>query len=134
LVHAPASSASAAAVTAARPNLVMSTSPRPSIGPFPRHPGRRARRVSDTLSTTPYRCGPRKRRQPVRRRVEEAGAVSDGTRAKVGRPARINRQMIAEAAHELGLDGLTLRSVADHLGVSIAALYHHVSGKDDLLR
>jgi AcrR family transcriptional regulator len=42
--------------------------------------------------------------------------------------------MIAEAAHDLGLDGLTLRAVADHLGVSIAALYHHVSGKDDLMR
>lgn len=54
--------------------------------------------------------------------------------AKVGRPARINRQMIAEAAHEVGLDGLTLRAVADHLGVSIAALYHHVSSKDDLVR
>ena len=42
--------------------------------------------------------------------------------------------MIAEAAHEIGLDGLTLRAVADHLDVSIAALYHHVSGKDDLMR
>jgi AcrR family transcriptional regulator len=42
--------------------------------------------------------------------------------------------MIAEAAHELGLEGLTLREVAAHLGVSIAALYHHVSNKDDLLR
>lgn len=42
--------------------------------------------------------------------------------------------MIAEAAHELGLDGLTLRSVAAHLGVSISALYHHVSSKDDLMR
>ena len=42
--------------------------------------------------------------------------------------------MIAEAAHELGLEGLTLKAVADHLDVSVAALYHHVSGKDDLLR
>jgi AcrR family transcriptional regulator len=42
--------------------------------------------------------------------------------------------MIAEAAHDLGLERLTLRAVADHLGVSIAALYHHVSGKDDLMR
>ena len=42
--------------------------------------------------------------------------------------------MIAEAAHDLGLDRLTLRAVADHLGVSIAALYHHVSGKNDLMR
>jgi AcrR family transcriptional regulator len=51
-----------------------------------------------------------------------------------GRPARINRQMIAEAAHRVGLEGLTLKAVADELGVSIAALYHHVDGKDSLLR
>jgi AcrR family transcriptional regulator len=42
--------------------------------------------------------------------------------------------MIAAAADELGLENLTLRAVADHLGVSIAALYHHVSSKEDLLR
>jgi AcrR family transcriptional regulator len=54
--------------------------------------------------------------------------------ARVGRPAQINRLMIARAAHELGLEGLTLRAVADHLGVSVAALYHYVSGKDDLVR
>lgn len=59
---------------------------------------------------------------------------SSEPRPKVGRPPRINRQMIAEAAHELGLDGLTLRDVADHLDVSIAALYHHVSSKEDLMR
>ena len=54
--------------------------------------------------------------------------------AKVGRPARISRESIAEAASELGLSDLTLRAVADRLGVSIASLYHHVDGKDDLLR
>lgn len=57
---------------------------------------------------------------------------ADGA-VKVGRPARINREMIACAAHEIGLDGLTLRAVADHLGVSIAALYHYVSSKEDLI-
>jgi AcrR family transcriptional regulator len=55
-------------------------------------------------------------------------------RSRVGRPARISRQMIAEAAHARGLEGLTLRDVADDLGVSIAALYHHVTSKDDLMR
>jgi AcrR family transcriptional regulator len=54
--------------------------------------------------------------------------------AKVGRPPRISRQTIAEAAHEVGLSDLTLRAVADRLGVSVASLYHHVDGKDDLLR
>jgi AcrR family transcriptional regulator len=42
--------------------------------------------------------------------------------------------MIAQAANELGLERLTLRDVADHLGVSIAGLYHHVSSKEELLR
>ena len=54
--------------------------------------------------------------------------------AKVGRPARISREAIAEAANDIGLSDLTLRAVADRLGVSIASLYHHVDGKDDLLR
>ena len=62
------------------------------------------------------------------------GSAGPDPRPRVGRPPRINREMIAEAAHELGLEGLTLRDVADHLGVSIAALYHHVSSKDDLMR
>ena len=52
----------------------------------------------------------------------------------MGRPARISREAIAEAANEIGLSDLTLRAVADRLGVSIASLYHHVDGKDDLLR
>jgi AcrR family transcriptional regulator len=55
-------------------------------------------------------------------------------RPRVGRPPRISRDMIAEAAHEVGLEGLTLKAVAEHLEVSVAALYHHVSGKDDLMR
>jgi AcrR family transcriptional regulator len=42
--------------------------------------------------------------------------------------------MIAEAAHDLGFDQLTLKAVAERLDVSIAALYHYVSGKDDLLK
>jgi AcrR family transcriptional regulator len=60
--------------------------------------------------------------------------ITDPETPRRGRPPRINRAMIAEAAHEIGLDGLTLRAVADRLDVSIAALYHHVSGKEDLLR
>jgi AcrR family transcriptional regulator len=53
---------------------------------------------------------------------------------RLGRPPRISREMIVEAALEIGLDGLTLKAVADHLGVSVAGLYHHVSSKDDLMR
>jgi len=66
--------------------------------------------------------------------MDAPSTASPPDRPRVGRPPRISRQMIAEAAHEVGLEGLTLRAVADRLGVSIAALYHHVSGKDELLR
>jgi AcrR family transcriptional regulator len=55
-------------------------------------------------------------------------------RRPVGRPPRISREQIAEAANEIGLEGLTLKAVADHLDVSIAALYHHFSSKDELVR
>ena len=61
-------------------------------------------------------------------------ASTNENRPRVGRPPRINRPMIAQAAHELGLEGLTLKAVAQHLDVSIAALYHHVASKDDLMR
>lgn len=52
----------------------------------------------------------------------------------MGRPARIDRAAIAAAASEIGLDDLTLRAVADRLGVSITGLYHHIEDKDDLMR
>jgi AcrR family transcriptional regulator len=68
--------------------------------------------------------------------MPDAGDAADPGPAKPGRgrPARISREMIAEAAHEIGLDGLTLKAVAAKLEVSISALYHHVSNKDDLMR
>jgi AcrR family transcriptional regulator len=53
--------------------------------------------------------------------------------AKVGRPARIDRDAIAEAVLELGLGGISMKAVADHLGVSVAGLYHHVSNRRELL-
>ena len=34
---------------------------------------------------------------------------------------------------ELGLDGISMKAVADHLGVSVAGLYHHVSNRRELL-
>jgi AcrR family transcriptional regulator len=52
----------------------------------------------------------------------------------MGRPPRIDRAAIAQAASEIPLDELTLRSVAERLGVSVPGLYHYVSGRDDLLK
>ncbi|MEV0532090.1 TetR/AcrR family transcriptional regulator C-terminal domain-containing protein [Kitasatospora sp. NPDC050463] len=57
----------------------------------------------------------------------------------MGRPTRalLSREIIARAAldvvDEQGSDGLTMRAVADRLGVKAASLYNHVSGKDELI-
>ncbi|MGH8978055.1 MAG: TetR/AcrR family transcriptional regulator, partial [Acidimicrobiia bacterium] len=66
------------------------------------------------------------------RRKGSTPAFAD--RPKVGRPARLNRAMIARAAYEVGLDQVTRKGVADRLGVSVPGLYHHVEGRDDLMR
>jgi AcrR family transcriptional regulator len=55
-------------------------------------------------------------------------------RGKTGRPARLDREMIARAAYEIGLDRVTMKAVADRLGVSVPGLYHHVEGRDDLMQ
>jgi AcrR family transcriptional regulator len=62
-------------------------------------------------------------------------AVPDrsGTAPRRGRPPRIDRAAIAQAASEIPLSDLSLRSVADRLGVSVPGLYHYVQGRDELL-
>ena len=67
-------------------------------------------------------------------RTEIRSRQGANEKRRVGRPARINRRLIAEAAHEIGLADLTLRAVADRLGVSVTGLYHHIDDKDDLMR
>ena len=46
----------------------------------------------------------------------------------------IDRAAIAAAALEIGLGRVTMRRVADRLGVRAASLYHHVRSKRDLLQ
>lgn len=50
----------------------------------------------------------------------------------------LNRERIAEAglaiADERGVEGFTIRAVADRLGVTPMALYHHVADKAELAR
>lgn len=52
--------------------------------------------------------------------------------------APLGRALIASTAAamigEVGVENLTMRSVAARLGVSAMALYHHVEDKDELLR
>ena len=74
---------------------------------------------------------------PDNGRVDQASPADgevEATKRRVGRPPKLDRQMIAQAAHEIGLADLTMKSVADRLGVSVPGLYHHVGGKEDLLR
>src|SRR5690606_37828697 len=63
-----------------------------------------------------------------------AGHGAGGLPRRVGGPPRIDRAAIARAVTEIGLDEVTVKRVADHLGVSVPGLYHHVRGRDDLLR
>ncbi len=51
-----------------------------------------------------------------------------------GRPALVNTQAIIEAAIDIGLDGVTLKQVADRLGVAVPTLYRHVRNRDELVR
>jgi len=60
--------------------------------------------------------------------------MTSPARGRVGRPPRIDRAAIARAAAEIPMQDLTLRSVAERLGVSVPSLYHHVRGRDDLIR
>ena len=53
---------------------------------------------------------------------------------RIGRPPRIDLAAIADAALAIGFDRVTMRRVAEHLGVSVPGLYHYVKGRDDLLR
>lgn len=59
--------------------------------------------------------------------------ASGRPRGRVGRPARIDRAAIADAVLELGLDGISMKAVANHLGVSVQGLYHHVRNRRELL-
>ncbi|WP_405804269.1 TetR/AcrR family transcriptional regulator C-terminal domain-containing protein [Streptomyces sp. NBC_00210] len=65
------------------------------------------------------------------RRTESAA------RAPRGRPARLDRTRTVETALELlddaGLDALTMRRLADAMGVQAGALYRHFATKQDLL-
>ncbi|WP_181847714.1 TetR/AcrR family transcriptional regulator [Thalassospira profundimaris] len=51
----------------------------------------------------------------------------------VGRPARISREDIADAALEIGLQAATVKTIAQRLGVDHSSLYRHVTGRDDIV-
>ncbi|MFG2122750.1 TetR/AcrR family transcriptional regulator [Streptomyces sp. NPDC048710] len=82
--------------------------------------------MTDAASSTPATPPPSpwERERPARARVTPARAP-------------LSRERVVEAAFTVldrqGLDGLSMRQVAAELGVTVSALYAHVSSKDDLL-
>ena len=59
------------------------------------------------------------------------------THDESGRRVRLNRERVLRAAVELadgdGIDAVSMRNLAEHLGVVPMALYKHVANKDELL-
>ncbi|MES2488966.1 MAG: TetR family transcriptional regulator [Pseudomonadota bacterium] len=62
-----------------------------------------------------------------------AGPAKAGA-SRVGRPPSVTVQAIVAAALEIGLEKVTLKQIADQLGVAQATLYRHVNNRDELLR
>ncbi len=62
---------------------------------------------------------------------------SNATKNEDNTPVSLTRTQIIDAAQEIltrhGLAGLTMRKLAQHLGVQPGALYYHVASKQDLL-
>ncbi|GAA3992845.1 hypothetical protein GCM10022247_10060 [Allokutzneria multivorans] len=54
-------------------------------------------------------------------------------RRRPGPPPRLSRDLIADAAVAVGFTDLTLASVAERLSATHAALYRHITDRDDLV-
>lgn len=73
-------------------------------------------------------------RRPKRSDPGRSGAPSP---RPPGRPARLSREQIVDRAaalvRERGVEALTMRAMADALDATPMAIYHHVSGRDELV-
>jgi AcrR family transcriptional regulator len=63
-----------------------------------------------------------------------SNAAAAANQPRVGRPPTIDADAILQAALEIGLERVTLKQLADHLGVAISTLYRHVRNRDELVR
>jgi AcrR family transcriptional regulator len=64
--------------------------------------------------------------------VELMTYAADGQRRR-GRPPRISRDHIVDAACEVGIENLTMAAVAERLGVTHQSLYGWVQDRDELI-
>lgn len=55
-------------------------------------------------------------------------------RRAIGRPRLLTREMVIDAAIEIGLAAISMKRLAEHLGVGTATLYQYVGSRDELLR
>jgi AcrR family transcriptional regulator len=60
--------------------------------------------------------------------------ASEPARRRVGRPALIDRAVIAATVAAMPVEAVSMRAVAEALGVSVPGLYHWVNGRDELLQ
>ncbi|WP_028636598.1 TetR/AcrR family transcriptional regulator [Nocardioides sp. URHA0032] len=63
--------------------------------------------------------------------------MADGSSEEAGERPRLNRERVLEGAMAVadagGIDALTIRSLAQHLGVKPMSVYHYVANKDEIL-
>jgi AcrR family transcriptional regulator len=67
--------------------------------------------------------------------VPRSGRPTDAPRR--GRPGHDLESVLAvavEVFNERGYDGTSMRELSDRLGIAKSAIYHHVTGKEELLR
>lgn len=78
----------------------------------------------------------RKAKHTMRSHTAKDSKSANDTRkgSRVGRPPRVSTQAIIAAAIEIGLEGVTLKRVADQLGVAVPTLYKHIRSRDELVR
>ena len=74
---------------------------------------------------------------PVAASGADRAAVASPARPRRGRPGYDLASVLAVAVelfNERGYDGTSMRDLAARLGIAKSAIYHHVTGKEELLR
>jgi AcrR family transcriptional regulator len=71
------------------------------------------------------------------RAARMTAVAADGVRRRRGRPGHDLESVLGAAVevfNERGYDGASMEDLSKRLGVAKSAIYHHVSGKEELLR